>query len=107
MNVYTKASDHFEFLWYPHTSDVICFQVSRTIKPISNKGNWFKDYFIGYYLLEFLYWLSTFFTFMVPLINKAYYKFLSRRKETVDISYKVFNFECLFKQFVFEAAIPM
>ena len=50
---------------------------------------------------------STFFFFLVPLINKLYYRLLgSKPVERVDISYKIFNFDCLFKQYVTEWAIP-
>jgi len=107
LSTYSKASDHFRFLWYPHTDDVICYQTSRTNKPVSNKSNWFMNYAIGYYFLELLYWLSSFWSNLVPFINRVYYKINSRPKETVDKCYNIFNFECLFKQYVYEAAIPI
>ncbi len=107
LDVHMSASEHFEFLWYPHTDNVVCLHTSRSEKPINNSKNWFKDYFIGYYLLEFLLWISTFFVSLVPIINKVYLKIASQRKEKVDLSYNIFNFDCLFQQHVIEAAIPV
>lgn len=45
---------------------------------------------------------------LVPLINKLYRRLLfSRTQSQFDLSYKVFNFDCLFKQYVTEWAIPV
>lgn len=65
------------------------------------------DRFVGYYLLEFLYWIGIYVSFIIPLVNYFYYKLAAERKDFVDTSYKIFNFDCLFKQYCFEAAIPM
>lgn len=36
-----------------------------------------------------------------------YFKYFSDRKESVDRSYRIFNFDCLFKQYAFESSIPV
>jgi L-gulonolactone oxidase len=84
------------------------------IKPVDSKPgflgsltSWFKNAIIGYYLVEFLFWLSTFVSNLVPLINASYFKLFGLRSKRVDVSYNVFNFDCLFKQYVYEGAIPM
>ncbi|XP_064602926.1 L-gulonolactone oxidase-like isoform X2 [Liolophura sinensis] len=107
LQVHVSASDHFRFLWFPHTEDVVVSHVNRTSKDICNKSSWFWDYGIGYYLLEFCLWISTFFPRIVPTINRLFFKHLhSQVREKVDRSDVIFNFECLFKQYVMEWAIP-
>jgi L-gulonolactone oxidase len=44
---------------------------------------------------------------MVPAINRIYAKLDSKPGEFVDNSNKVFNFNCLFQQYVMEWAIPV
>lgn len=51
---------------------------------------------------------STFLPFLVPWINRGFFWLLFTSKgEKVDLSYKVFNYECRFKQHVQDWAIPM
>ena len=64
------------------------------------------DIVIGYYVLELLYWIATFVKPLIPVINNFYFKLASKTKIKCDISYKIFNFDCLFKQYAFECAIP-
>lgn len=108
LDVYVKSSDHFRMFWYPHTDFVQCISATRTNKPVRpRQPSWFMDRFVGYYLLEFLYWIGIYISFIIPIINYLYYKLAAVHKEFVDVSYRVFNFDCLFKQYAFESAIPM
>lgn len=108
LDVFAKSSDHFRMFWYPHTDFALCYSASRTDKPLKpRQGSWLMDRLIGFYLLEFLYWIGIYVSFIIPLVNYLYYKLAADRKEFVDVSYKIFNFDCLFKQYVFECAIPM
>lgn len=102
-----SSSDHFKFHWFPHTGCVKYFDVNRTSKPIDDTQSWFWDYAVGYYSLEFMLWLSSFVPPLVRFINWSYFKFLhSKPYSRVNQSHKVFNFNCLFKQYVTEWAIP-
>lgn len=114
LDVHIEGSDHFKFLWYPHTDGVVVSHCSRTsLDPpketwIRKIWNWFWDYGIGYYSLEFCLYVSTFFPHLVPSINRLYYNILfSGSKTKIDRSYKIFNYDCLFKQYVNEWAIPI
>ncbi|CAF0889707.1 unnamed protein product [Brachionus calyciflorus] len=108
LDEHLKSSDHFRMFWYPHTDYVMCYNASRTKKPINpKKFNWFKDKLIGFYLLEFLLFIGFYFQFLVPYINWLYFKIFSNRSEYVDRSYNIFNFDCLFKQHAFESSIPI
>jgi len=104
-----KENQHFRFWWFPHTQNVITWAANRTEKrSVPILENWFQDRFLGYHLLEFLLYLSTFVPSSVPSLNTAYFQLLfSKLNEKVDQSFKVFNFDCLFKQYVTEWAIPI
>ena len=59
-------------------------------KPPVKCGSWFWDYAIGYYSLEFMYWLSSFFPSLVPSIAKTYFNLLYKHpREVIDRSDKV------------------
>ena len=50
---------------------------------------------------------STFIPSLVPAINRFYYRLLyAHQSEKTDLSHRVFNFDCLFHQYVMEWAIP-
>ncbi|XP_046915620.2 L-gulonolactone oxidase [Dermatophagoides farinae] len=69
--------------------------------------DWIIKYGVGYHLLQFAYWLSTYAPAIVPTINRlAFWLLYSSNQVQMDISYKVFNFECLFAQHVNEWSIP-
>ncbi|XP_039201903.1 L-gulonolactone oxidase-like isoform X2 [Crotalus tigris] len=103
-----KKSEYFRFLWFPHSENVSIIYQDHTNKPPSSSANWFWDYAIGYYLLEFFLWISTFLPFLVAWINRFFFWFLFTGKvENVNLSYKIFNYECRFKQHVQDWAIPI
>ncbi|CAG8743766.1 12869_t:CDS:2, partial [Ambispora leptoticha] len=69
---------------------------------------YFRETIIGYHLYQFLLYLTRFYPFTIPLL--AHLMFLIKFNEdtlVVDDSYKVFNFDCLFQQYVNEWAIPL
>ncbi|KAG8122984.1 hypothetical protein E2320_018472 [Naja naja] len=103
-----KKSEYFRFLWFPHSENVSIIYQDHTNKPPSSSANWFCDYAIGYYLLELLLWISTFLPFLVSWINHFFFWLLFTGKvENVNLSYKIFNYECRFKQHVQDWAIPI
>ncbi|GAB0185243.1 L-gulonolactone oxidase-like [Grus japonensis] len=81
---------------------------STLTEPPSSSASWLWDYAVGYYLLEFLLWISTFVPSLVCWINRFFFWLLfSSRVENIAISYKIFNYECRFKQHVQDWAIPI
>lgn len=101
------ASDHFKFHWYPHTGYVKCYEVNRTTKLIDDSPSWFWDYAVGFYTYELVLWLSSFVPSSLQYVNWAYFKLFHYKPHSrVNQSHKVFNFNCLFKQYVTEWAIP-
>ncbi|CAL1266430.1 unnamed protein product [Larinioides sclopetarius] len=114
LEVHLSGSDHFRFMWFPYTDNVVVSHATRT-ELQATKETWltkiwrnFWNYGIGYHALEFCYYISTFVPHWVPHINKLfYYLSFSTSSSKIDRSYKIFNFECLFKQYVNEWAIPI
>ncbi|NWX77660.1 GGLO oxidase, partial [Alca torda] len=109
-----KRSQYFRFLWFPHSENVSVIYQDPTNKASptglhAGKGEgWLWDYAVGYYLLEFLLWISTFVPSLVCWINRFFFWLLfSSRVENIAISYKIFNYECRFKQHVQDWAIPI
>ncbi|KAM3931041.1 L-gulonolactone oxidase-like [Leptodactylus fuscus] len=108
LNRNLQSSEYFRFFWFPHTDSVSVFYQDTTDKPPYTKTSWFWDRFVGYYLLEFLLWISTFIPRLVPLINRFFFWLLfAGGSDRVNVSHKVFNFDCLFKQHVQDWAIPI
>ncbi|XP_054841910.1 L-gulonolactone oxidase-like [Eublepharis macularius] len=108
LDSHLKKSEYFRFLWFPHSENVSVIYQDHTNKPPSSSASWFWDYAIGYYLLELLLWISTFLPCLLPWINRFFFWLLFTSKvENVNLSYKIFNYECRFKQHVQDWAIPI
>lgn len=113
LDVHLQSSDHFRCLWYPHTDSAVCFHLTRTNDEITKPSflgafySWIVEYAFGYYVMEFLLYLSTWFPSWVPWLNKMFLNVVfAPRRQRVDVSYRVFNYECRFKQHVNEWSIP-
>ncbi|XP_074659920.1 L-gulonolactone oxidase-like isoform X1 [Tubulanus polymorphus] len=107
LDAHLNASDHFEFFWYPYTEYCIAFHNKRTdAEKTKTKASWFRRIFIGYYLLELLYWFSSFVPSLTRYINRLYLWLNSGHTRTVDWSPNIFNFDCLMKQYVLEYSFP-
>ncbi|CAG8433457.1 5291_t:CDS:2 [Ambispora gerdemannii] len=92
------SAEHVRFWWSPHTDD--CAKQAETI-------GYFRETILGYHLYQFLLYLTRFYPPTIPRL--AHLMFLIKfNKGTlmVDDSYKVFNSDCLFEQYVNEWAIP-
>lgn len=90
-----------------YSNDNFLFRLDSE-KNISEKIiNWIINYGIGYHFIQFCFWITTYFPALVPAVNKFAFWFLySSNNVKLDISYKIFNFECLFDQHVNEWSIP-
>ncbi|XP_039582127.1 L-gulonolactone oxidase-like [Passer montanus] len=108
LDEHLRNSQYFRFLWFPHTENVRIIYQDPTDQPPRSSSSWFWDYAVGYYLLEFLLWISSFFPGLVSWINRAFFRLLfSSRSESVDRSHRILNYECRFRQHVQDWAIPI
>lgn len=114
LDVHLKSSDHFRFYWFPHTENVLVDHMSRTKEaatkevPMGGIRSWLHNYLVGYYMLEFVYWICCFIPSLIPKVNQYFFQYLhNARQSRIDRGDKILNIECLFKQYVNEWAIPI
>ncbi|CAF2640385.1 unnamed protein product [Rotaria sp. Silwood2] len=113
--VHYTSSDHFRYMWYPHTNFGIAYHLTR-IQPRSIYNNksllsrifsWIRYSLIGHHLLEILFYFSLFLPRLVRYINNIYVKLDGISNHKIDRCDKLFNFDCLFYQYANEWAIPL
>eukprot|EP00048_Salpingoeca_helianthica_P017088 m.235587 g.235587 ORF g.235587 m.235587 type:complete len:455 (+) comp20145_c0_seq1:56-1420(+) len=103
-----ESADHVAFYWYPHTDTVMLVKHTRCNLPIANPapGPWMSAFINA--TLETTLFLARY----VPVLNYVFNNiwasiasFFSVKR--VDQSHKIFNFDCHFRQYVAEWAIPI
>ncbi|KAL2913557.1 D-arabinono-1,4-lactone oxidase [Polyrhizophydium stewartii] len=102
-----RSADHVRFWWFPHTDNCIVWKGTRTSDPPQpSKINWLRDIFLGVHVYELSLYMSTLVPQLVPAINQRYFqRFFNKQLTTTDKSFKIFNFDCLFSQYVTEWAV--
>lgn len=103
----TESLDNFEHVLLENSYSTIPYKLSSEKSWLQRSIDWLINYGVGYHFIQFSYWVSTYFSSLVPAINRFAFWFLySSNNVNLDVSYKIFNFECLFDQYVNEWAIP-
>lgn len=118
-----KSADFVRVHWFPYTDQAIVTKMMKqppayspaerkrveaaAARSISGRVRFHWDRFFTFHLCEFLFFLSLFKPRLVRHINRFYqWALYSRPVRRVDRSDKIFNFDCLFKQYVTEWTIP-
>ncbi|OAD74131.1 hypothetical protein PHYBLDRAFT_177426 [Phycomyces blakesleeanus NRRL 1555(-)] len=101
------SAEHVRVWWYPHTDDCVVWRANRTTKPKEHKPtSWLIERGFGVHVYEAMLNTSRYQPALIPAITKLMFKTVhSREQHVVDDSNKVFNFDCLFPQYVNEWAI--
>ncbi|KAI8982683.1 D-arabinono-1,4-lactone oxidase-domain-containing protein [Pilobolus umbonatus] len=102
------SSQHTRVWWYPHTDDCVVWEANRTTKePMFSGPSPLMDRLYGFHTYQALLNLTRYSPSWIPSLTKLMFKTLfCRPVHIVDVSNKVFNFDCLFPQYVNEWAIP-
>lgn len=101
------STDSFEHLELNNPYGITPYRLSSETTWWQKALDWLLHYGLGYHVLQFAYYVSTWWPAMVPAINRAAFWLLySSNQVQHDVSYRIFNFECLFQQYVNEWAIP-
>mmetsp|Transcript_28107 Transcript_28107/g.55040 ORF Transcript_28107/g.55040 Transcript_28107/m.55040 type:complete len:554 (-) Transcript_28107:64-1725(-) len=104
------SSEHWRFWWFPHTDMCVEWGANRVPLEMEDKceGDWIADQFLWFnYALETALFVTKFFPPLIKLLNKACQTVaFTTRADTVNRSDRVFNFDCLFRQYVDEWSIP-
>jgi L-gulonolactone oxidase len=101
------SSEHTRVWWYPHTDDCVVWRANRTTKAPTYEGpSFLMERGYGFHTYQALLNLTRYSTKFIPYLTKLMFNTLhSRPSRVVDVSNKVFNFDCLFPQYVNEWAI--
>ncbi|KAG0211726.1 hypothetical protein BGX28_007488 [Mortierella sp. GBA30] len=102
------SAEHVRLWWYPHTDNVVVWRANRTTKEISRPiSSWRTSRWFSVHLYQGLLYLCRFIPRLIPALSRfMFWATQSKPIERVDDSVKVFNFDCLFPQYVNEWSIP-
>ncbi|KAJ3211847.1 hypothetical protein HDU67_004228 [Dinochytrium kinnereticum] len=102
-----KSAEFTRFWWFPHTNDCVYWKATKTTEsPAPAPQSPIKTQVLGVWAYEFSLFVSSFLPSLVPSINQRHFdRFFRKNINGSDQSVKVFNFDCLFKQYVTEWAI--
>ncbi|KAF9329109.1 hypothetical protein BG006_007810 [Podila minutissima] len=102
------SAEHVRLWWYPHTDNVVVWRANRTTKEISApKPSWRTSHWFNYHIYQGLLDICRYFPRLIPTLSRfMFWATQSKPLERVDDSVKVFNFDCLFPQYVNEWSIP-
>ncbi|OBZ89695.1 L-gulonolactone oxidase [Choanephora cucurbitarum] len=101
------SSEHTRVWWYPHTDDCVVWRANRTDKEVMRSGpSAFMERGYGFHAYQAMLNITRYGTSLIPYLTKMMFNTLhSKPIHVVDVSNKVFNFDCLFPQYVNEWAI--
>ncbi|KAG0366606.1 L-gulono-gamma-lactone oxidase precursor [Gamsiella multidivaricata] len=102
------SAEHVRLWWYPHTDNVVIWRVNRTTKEISGSvSSWRTSRWFTFHFYQGLLYFCRFIPRLIPTLSRfMFWATQSKPLERVDKSVKIFNFDCLFAQYVNEWAIP-
>ncbi|XP_013926869.1 PREDICTED: L-gulonolactone oxidase-like [Thamnophis sirtalis] len=102
-----KKSEYFRFLWFPHSDNVSIIYQDHTNK-LSLMTSSIDSPVPTTTTTVLAASANAFLPFLVSWINRFFFWLLFTGKvENVNVSYKIFNYECRFKQHVQDWAIPL
>ncbi|KAF9192766.1 hypothetical protein BGZ51_004934 [Haplosporangium sp. Z 767] len=102
------SAEHVRLWWYPHTDNVVVWRANRTTKEITRPiSSWRTSRWFTFHFYQGLLNVCRFFPSLIPTLSRfMFWATQSKPIERVDDSVKVFNFDCLFPQYVNEWSIP-
>jgi L-gulono-1,4-lactone dehydrogenase len=104
----TRANEHFEFYWFPHTDSALTKRNNRTdgpAQPLPRLRGWFDDVFVSNHLFGFTCRLGRRVPAVVPRVNRLAAVLLSGR-EYVEASHRVFTSPRRVRFLEMEYALP-
>ncbi|KAI1301022.1 hypothetical protein EDD11_005858 [Mortierella claussenii] len=102
------SAEHVRLWWYPHTDNVVVWRANRTTKDIVLPvSSWRTSRWFSFHVYQALLYVCRFIPRLIPTLSRfMFWATQSQPLERVDDSVKVFNFDCLFAQYVNEWSIP-
>lgn len=110
MSAIIHSAEHVRLWWFPYTDKTVVWRANRSTKPVQPPQQyWLRDRLLGYHAYQAALDVTRFgpMSQALPSLARFFFGALFDRKiRLVDESYKVFNYDCLFPQYVNEWAIP-
>ncbi|KAJ1923982.1 D-arabinono-1,4-lactone oxidase [Tieghemiomyces parasiticus] len=109
MDQLVHAAQHTKFLWFPYSNKVVISKLNRTDKPVLRPAEpWAITRLKDRYVYELELYGTRFLPSFLPEVERWFWsKHYARRVHLVDDSNRVFNFDCMFRQYTNEWAIPI
>ncbi|KAJ2160731.1 D-arabinono-1,4-lactone oxidase [Coemansia sp. RSA 552] len=103
-----RSAEHVRLWWFPHTDDAVVWRANRTADPPQESPeSLVRDKLYGFHVYQLQLLKARYTPDSLPgLAREHFARRFNRRIEWVDASYRVFNFDCLFPQYVNEWAVP-
>ncbi|KAJ1663919.1 D-arabinono-1,4-lactone oxidase [Coemansia sp. RSA 1813] len=103
------SAEHVRVWWFPHTDHAVVWKANRTALPKQSPPDSFlRDRLYGFHIYQMQLYKARLIPSDIPRLAEAHFsRRFDRRIEWVDSSYRVFNFDCLFPQYVNEWAVPL
>ncbi|ORX69866.1 L-gulono-gamma-lactone oxidase [Linderina pennispora] len=102
------SAEHVRFWWFPHTDSTVVWRANRSsLPPQPSPESFLRDRLYGFHYYQLQLYKARFNPDRIPKLTEEHFSNrFDRRIEWVDDSFKVFNFDCLFPQYVNEWAVP-
>ncbi|KAJ2386905.1 D-arabinono-1,4-lactone oxidase [Coemansia sp. RSA 2603] len=108
LNEVVYSAEHVRFWWFPHTDDAVVWRANRTtMEPKPSPETFLRDTLYGFHYYQLQLYKARFTPDDIPHLAREHFnRRFNRQIEWIDDSHKVFNFDCLFPQYVNEWAVP-
>lgn len=102
------SAEHVRVWWFPHTDHTVVWRANRTdLPPQPAPEQFVRDRLYGFHIYQMQLLKSRLLPNGLPALAEEHFgRRFNRQIEWVDDSERVFNFDCLFPQYVNEWAIP-
>ncbi|KAJ2711971.1 D-arabinono-1,4-lactone oxidase [Coemansia spiralis] len=105
-----RSAEHVRLWWFPHTDRAVVWRANRVPAgtPRQSPESLVRDRLYGVHVYQLQLYKARFAPDDIPRLAEEHFaRRFDRRLEWVDDSFRVFNFDCLFPQYVNEWAVPL
>ncbi|KAL0579389.1 D-arabinono-1,4-lactone oxidase [Marasmius crinis-equi] len=100
------SAEHARFYWFPAADTIVQKTANRTHEDKIPRYNWVRDTFFGYHVVQFLLFLGLYSPTVTAWTTRFSCWLEGSGVTEIDASYRVFNFDCKYRQHTTEWAIP-
>ncbi|KAJ2817458.1 D-arabinono-1,4-lactone oxidase [Coemansia erecta] len=103
------SAEHVRVWWFPHTDAAVVWRASRTLaRERVDPASPVRDRIYGFHVYQLQLLKARMCPDDIPRLAREHFaRRFRRRLEWVDDGFRVFNFDCLFPQYVNEWAVPL